>query len=56
MKLFSFLHPKEEVTLQLHINEELIETLPKPLIYEQPEEEERTESSTQGEFIAIHLV
>ncbi|XP_028407686.1 uncharacterized protein LOC114530279 [Dendronephthya gigantea] len=47
LKLFSFLYPKDEVTLQLHVDEELIETLPKPLIHEQPKEEERTESSTE---------
>ena len=28
LKLFSFLHPKDKVTLQLHLNGELVETLP----------------------------
>jgi hypothetical protein len=42
------LYPKEEVTLQLHVNEELIETLPKPLVNEQPTENQKTESFTQG--------
>lgn len=55
MKLFSFLYPKEEVTLQLHVNEELIETLPKPLVNEQPTENQKTESFTQGSYLTDSL-
>ena len=56
MKLFSFLYPKEEVALQLHVNEELIETLPKPLVNEQQTESQTTDSFTQGSSYCILLL
>jgi hypothetical protein len=50
------LYPKEEVTLQLHVNEELIETLPKPIINnEQPPQSETTESFSQG-MVSIFVI
>jgi hypothetical protein len=50
------LYPKEDVTLQLHVNEELIETLPKPFINnEQPPQSETTESFSQG-MVSIFVI
>ncbi|XP_046852374.1 uncharacterized protein LOC124445667 [Xenia sp. Carnegie-2017] len=40
LKLFSFLHPKDDVELQLHINGTLMQTLPKPTLFPERETEE----------------